>query len=178
MMLRFLAQNQIGRPEILSLIGLSVAATRSSGASGELERLEEWSRADRETRRRALALALERIRRLDPSIQAWVQVLPQPQTGDGPLSGIPFGAKDVIETKNLVTEYGSPIYKGRHGSADAAIIRRMQAVGAILVGKTQAAAFAFRTPRRHTTHEIWATRQAAVPADRPLPLPLVWYLSR
>jgi len=109
-------------------------------------RLEEWLRADRETRRQALELCLERIGRMDPSIHAWVQVLPQPQTGDGPLSGIPFGVKDVIETRNLVTEYGSPIYKGRHGSADAAIVRRVQALGAILMGKTQAAAFAHRTP--------------------------------
>jgi Asp-tRNA(Asn)/Glu-tRNA(Gln) amidotransferase A subunit family amidase len=108
--------------------------------------LKEWLRADRETRRQALELCLERIGRMDSSIHAWVQVLPQPQIGDGPLSGIPFGVKDVIETMNLVTEYGSPIYKGRHGSADAAIVQRVQTLGAILLGKTQAAAFAHRTP--------------------------------
>jgi len=65
---------------------------------------------------------------------------------DGPLSGIPFGVKDIIETRNLVTEYGSPIYKGRHGDADAAIVRLIQGAGGVMVGKTQAAAFAYRTP--------------------------------
>jgi Asp-tRNA(Asn)/Glu-tRNA(Gln) amidotransferase A subunit family amidase len=111
-----------------------------------LERLEDWFDAAPETRRKALDLCLESIARLDPSIHAWVQVLPQPQIGDGPLSGIPFGVKDSIETKNLVTEYGSPIYRGRYGSADAAIVQRVQAAGAILMGKTEAAAFAYRTP--------------------------------
>ena len=108
--------------------------------------LEQWLCAGRETRSKALELCLARIRSMDPSLHAWVQVLPQPQSGDGPLSGIPFGVKDVIETRNLVTEYGSPIYKGRYGSADAAIVRRVEALGAILIGKTQAAAFAHRTP--------------------------------
>jgi len=89
---------------------------------------------------------LQRIHRLDESIRAWVQVRPQPQTGDGSLSGIPFGAKDIIETRNLVTEYGSPIYKGRIGADDAAIVRRLKSLGAILVGKTQTAAFAHTSP--------------------------------
>ena len=109
-------------------------------------RLEEWSRATPAAKKRALESSLERIRRMDPSIRAWVQVLPQPQVGDGPLSGIPFGVKDIIETRKLVTEYGSPIYKGRHGTADAAIVRQLQSLGGIVVGKTQAAAFAYRTP--------------------------------
>src|SRR5258708_4225322 len=125
---------------------MSWAANRMSAASARLERLEDWFSASRAARKDALALCLERIERMDPSIHAWVQVLPQPQMGDGPLAGIPFGVKDVIETKNLVTEYGSPIYKGRHGPADAAIVQRLRGLGAILVGKTQAAAFAHRTP--------------------------------
>jgi Asp-tRNA(Asn)/Glu-tRNA(Gln) amidotransferase A subunit family amidase len=83
---------------------------------------------------------------MDPSIQAWVQVLPQEPTGSGPLSGIPFGVKDIIETKGLATEYGSPIYKGRIGTDDAAIVRNLRRRGGVLLGKTQAAAFAFRTP--------------------------------
>jgi Asp-tRNA(Asn)/Glu-tRNA(Gln) amidotransferase A subunit family amidase len=109
-------------------------------------RFEQWLHADPDTRKRALAASLQRIRRLDKSICVWVQVHPQPQTGDGPLSGIPFGAKDIIETRNLVTEYGSPVYKGRRGVDDAAIVRRLKSLGAILVGKTQTAAFAHTTP--------------------------------
>ena len=89
---------------------------------------------------------LARIRELDPSIHAWVKVDPQPATGEGPLSGLPFGAKDIIETRGLPTEYGSPIYRGRVGTEDAAIIRMLRGLGAILVGKTHTTAFAYRDP--------------------------------
>ena len=44
-------------------------------------------------------------------------------TGAGPLDEIPFGAKDIMETRGLSTEYGSPIYKGRIGTSDAVIVR-------------------------------------------------------
>jgi Asp-tRNA(Asn)/Glu-tRNA(Gln) amidotransferase A subunit family amidase len=136
----------VPRRKLLSLVGMSLAAQRLPAASEKMETLADWLRASRATRKAALASCLERIERMDSSIHAWVQVLPQPQIGDGPLAGIPIGVKDVIETRNLVTEYGSPIYKGRHGAADAAIVQRFQSLGAIVVGKTQAAAFAYRTP--------------------------------
>ena len=89
---------------------------------------------------------LERIRALEPSIHAWVEVAPQPRTGPGLLTGIPFGAKDIIETRGLATEYGSPIYEGRIGTHDAAIIQLLRDRGAILLGKTHTTAFAYRTP--------------------------------
>jgi Asp-tRNA(Asn)/Glu-tRNA(Gln) amidotransferase A subunit family amidase len=108
--------------------------------------LYDWLRAPREERARARQTCLDRITTLDPSIHAWVQVSPQPATGDGPLAGIPFGAKDIIETRGLATEYGSPIYKGRIGTDDAAIVRDLRQRGAILMGKTQTTAFAYRTP--------------------------------
>jgi Asp-tRNA(Asn)/Glu-tRNA(Gln) amidotransferase A subunit family amidase len=72
-------------------------------------------------------------------------VQPKRPTADGPLSEIPFGAKDIIETQGMATEYGSPLYKGRLGTADAAIIREMRSRGAILLGKTVTTAFAYRT---------------------------------
>src|SRR6202045_1823227 len=111
-----------------------------------METLTEWLQADRKARKRGVELCLQRIRELEPSIHAWVQVQPERPTADGPLSEIPFGAKDIIETKGLATEYGSPIYRGRLGTADAAIIREMRSHGAILLGKTVTTAFAYRTP--------------------------------
>ncbi len=113
--------------------------------STRMETLTEWLQADRDTRKRGLELCLQRIRELEPSIHAWVQVQPERSTADGPLSEIPFGAKDIIETQGMATEYGSPLYKGRLGSADAAIIREMRSRGAILLGKTVTTAFAYRT---------------------------------
>lgn len=111
-----------------------------------LETFTQWMNASREVRARALQPCLDRIRAMDSSVHAWVQVLPQRPTGDGPLSEIPFGAKDIMETRGLSTEYGSPIYKGRIGTADAAIVRELRQRGAILLGKTQTTAFAYFTP--------------------------------
>ena len=125
----------------------SVAVATGAGAEApRLETFTEWLNASRKARTLALQPCVERIRTLDSSIEAWVQVLPQKPTGNGKLSEIPFGAKDIIETKGLATEYGSPIYQGRIGTADAAIVRELRQRGAVLLGKTQSAAFAYRTP--------------------------------
>ena len=114
--------------------------------SPRMETFIEWLQADLETRKRGLQICLRRIQELEASIHAWVQVQPERPTAVGPLSEIPFGAKDIIETQGMATEYGSPLYKGRLGSADAAIIRAMRSRGAILLGKTVTTAFAYRTP--------------------------------
>jgi amidase len=121
-------------------------AIGAAAQTPRLETLTEWLHAPPETRELALQPCLDRIRALDASIHAWVQVLPQKPTGNGKLSQIPFAAKDIIETKGLSTEYGSPIYRGRIGTADAAIVREMRERGAILLGKTRTTAFAYRTP--------------------------------
>src|SRR5579864_7772498 len=115
-------------------------------AESRLERLCDWIEADREARRRGVEQCLARIRELEPSIHAWVRVEPVPPTGDGPLSGIPYGAKDILETRSLPTEYGSPLYRGRIGGEDAALIRELSSRGSLLLGKTVTAAFAYKTP--------------------------------
>ena len=93
-----------------------------------------------------LASCLDRISRLDPEIRAWVQVHPQPPLGYGPLESIPFGAKDIFETRGMATEYGTRLYAGRKGETDAALITELRSLGAILVGKTQTTAFASFDP--------------------------------
>jgi Asp-tRNA(Asn)/Glu-tRNA(Gln) amidotransferase A subunit family amidase len=128
------------------LFAMSAAATGLADEPPRLETLTEWMKASRATRERALQPSVERIRALDASIQAWVQVSPQRPTGSGKLSEIPFAVKDIIETRGLATEYGSPIYKGRIGTADAAIVRDLRQRGGVLMGKTQTTSFAYRTP--------------------------------
>jgi amidase len=128
------------------LLASLALATGASAQSPRLETFSQWLAASPRIRDAALQPCLDRIRSLDREIQAWVQVLPQKPTGNGALSGIPFGVKDIIETKGLATQYGSPIYKGRIGSADAAIVRELRHRGGVMVGKTHTTAFAYRTP--------------------------------
>ena len=81
----------------------------------------------------------------DP-FDAWVEINPQPPLGDGPLNGIPFGVKDIIETAGLATEYGSPLYAGRKGTRDAEIVTMLRRAGGIMYGKTRTTAFAYFDP--------------------------------
>jgi Asp-tRNA(Asn)/Glu-tRNA(Gln) amidotransferase A subunit family amidase len=125
---------------------LTAGTTLRAKPSDRLETLRDWFGADKDTRRRGLEQTLALIKREDASVQAWVQVSPQMPTGEGKLSDIPFGAKDIIETKGLSTAYGSPAYAGRIGVSDADIVKNLRHHGAILLGKTQTAAFAIRDP--------------------------------
>ncbi len=95
---------------------------------------------------RPLAAWLARIAVCEPSVRAWVEVNPQAALAEGPLSGIPFGAKDIFETAGMATEYGSPVYAGRKGECDAAVIDALRRRGAILLGKTHTTAFASFDP--------------------------------
>jgi Asp-tRNA(Asn)/Glu-tRNA(Gln) amidotransferase A subunit family amidase len=130
---------------MLEMAGVSGVRT-AAAEPPQLKTVREWLRADREARKRGVEDCLKRIKELEPSIHAWVTVQPEKPTADGPLSGIPFGAKDIIETQNLATEYGSPLYKGHVAAQDAAIIRDVRGRGAVLLGKTVTTAFAYRTP--------------------------------
>jgi Asp-tRNA(Asn)/Glu-tRNA(Gln) amidotransferase A subunit family amidase len=139
----------VDRRDFLSA-GVAAAAGRAAmnaqDTKPRLETLSEWLAAPVKTRRLALESCLDRIRELEPSIHAWVKVEPRHPAGSGALAEIPYGVKDIVETRGMATEYGSPIYKGRVGTADGAIIREMTKRGALLLGKTQTTAFAYQTP--------------------------------
>jgi Asp-tRNA(Asn)/Glu-tRNA(Gln) amidotransferase A subunit family amidase len=66
-------------------------------------------------------------------------------THRGPLHGIPVGVKDIIDTTDLPTEYGSPIYAGYRPTQDAEVVARLRAAGALIVGKTVTTEFALFT---------------------------------
>ena len=93
----------------------------------------------------SLARCLKTIEERDPELQAWVAVVPR-EGGAGPLAGVPYGAKDIYETRGLPTEYGSPLYRGRQGVRDAALIEMLTGAGAVLLGKTHTTAFAYFDP--------------------------------
>ena len=94
----------------------------------------------------ALDECLARIAERDSEIHAWVEVNPRPALGAGTLNGVPFGVKDIFETAGMATEYGSPIYAGRKGEGNAALVEHLLCRGAILLGKTHTTAFASFDP--------------------------------
>ena len=138
----------MNRRTFLTGVAASIAGTRfaSAAEAPRLTTFRDWQRASRDERARALQPLAARIRELDRPIHAWVQIAPEQATGSGALDSIPFGVKDIIETKGLATEYGSPIYKGRIGTEDAAIVRDLRGRGGVVMSKTHTTSFAFRTP--------------------------------
>jgi amidase len=128
------------------LLAAIAVGTRTYAAGARFDTLREWLVADPQAREAARQGCLDTIGAREDDVRAWVQVKPQPPLGAGPLIGIPFGVKDIIETQGLATEYGSPIYQGRIGTEDATIVRQLRRRGGVLLGKTQTVAFAYRDP--------------------------------
>ncbi|MCP4382018.1 MAG: amidase, partial [Hyphomicrobiales bacterium] len=64
----------------------------------------------------------------------------------GPLDGLPVGIKDIVDTRDMPTENGTPIDVGRRPAKDAVIIERLRAAGAVIMGKTVTTEFGSRHP--------------------------------
>jgi Asp-tRNA(Asn)/Glu-tRNA(Gln) amidotransferase A subunit family amidase len=103
---------------------------------------------------------LERAR-ARAEVKAWVWLDPerslaQARAADragrpGVLAGVPIGVKDVIDTVDMPTQHGSPIYRGNRPYADAACVALIRAAGGVIFGKTVTTEFANRDPRE-TVH--------------------------
>jgi Asp-tRNA(Asn)/Glu-tRNA(Gln) amidotransferase A subunit family amidase len=103
---------------------------------------------------------LERIRSLEPKVQAWQfldeeHALAQARARDGekrngqpigPLHGVPVGIKDIIDTGDMPTENGTVLHKGRTPREDAAVVRMLRAAGAVILGKTVSTECAYFNP--------------------------------
>ena len=61
----------------------------------------------------------------------------------GPLHGIPYGLKDLFDTKDIETAWGAEPYQNRLPLEDAEIVKRLRAAGAVLLGKTAVGALAY-----------------------------------
>jgi len=103
-----------------------------------------------------VAAYLERIAARESVVGAWQYLdtdlaLAQARQRDneaprGPLHGIPIAVKDLIDTFDMPTTYGSPIYRGHRPAADASCVALARAAGAIVLGKTVTTEFATFTP--------------------------------
>ena len=144
----------------------------------------------RELTAEALAAAcFERIAERDDAVRAWAfihekQALAAARELDraprrSRLHCVPFGIKDIIDTEDLPTEYGSPIYRGHRPRADAACVALLRRAGCLILGKTVSTEFANHHPAptrnphdpAHTPGGSSSGSAAAV-ADHMVPLAL------
>ena len=70
-----------------------------------------------------------------------------------PIDGMPIGVKDIIETIDMPTENGSPLFAGFHSQRDSASVAALREAGAVIVGKTVTTEFAWMQPR--ATRNPW-----------------------
>ena len=129
-----------------------------------------------------LERCIERIEALDGAVMAFAflnlerarQVADESRArykAGRPLSvvdGLPIGIKDLIETYDMPTEFGSELFKGHQPMTDAASVRALRQGGAVLVGKTVTVCFGGGDPAR--TRTPFDTRRT--PASRMLPVAL------
>ncbi|MGE0255756.1 MAG: amidase [Alphaproteobacteria bacterium] len=118
---------------------------------------------------------LTRIAALDPALSAWQRVtadIARAQAREaaaeiaagrwrGPLHGIPYGVKDIIETAGVTTTHGSPLFRDHVPARDADCVARLRRAGAVMLGKTLTHEFAAAatTINRHygTARNPWDT---------------------
>ncbi len=113
-------------------------------------------RNGRLTSERLVEACLERIENREDTVGAWAYINPDLALAEarardkeeprGLLHGIPVGVKDVIDTADMPTEYGSPIYKGNQPAWDAACVAQVREAGGVILGKTVSTEFATRYP--------------------------------
>lgn len=106
---------------------------------------------------------LRRIEAREPVVRAWVQLeagraMAEARARDaeaprGPLHGVPVAIKDIIDTADFPTAYGSPIYEGHRPGLDAACVALVRRAGGIILGKTVTTEFAAFHPGK-TTHPL------------------------
>lgn len=119
--------------------------------------LGHWLRTGGVTARRLAEVHLERIRRLEPVLEAVVTLtdalaLEQADAADadlaagrdrGPLHGIPYGAKDLFDTNGIATTWGATPYRDRVAERDAVVVARLREAGAVMLAKTTLGALAY-----------------------------------
>jgi len=141
---------------------------RSGGSAGDLpakddqialasvSELSRWIETRQLTSERLTNIYLERIARHDARLHCVITLtrelaLRQARQADteiaagkyrGPLHGIPWGAKDLLDTAGIATTYGAEPYRNRIPDKDAVVVRRLHEAGAVLIAKLSLGALA------------------------------------
>src|SRR5438132_1270904 len=102
--------------------------------------------AGRTTCEAVVRACLDRIAAREADVQAWAHLDPDQALASarafdrsgrrGPLAGVPVGVKDIIDTFDMPTEWGTPIHRGRRTGRDAACVALTRKAGGVVLGKT------------------------------------------
>ncbi len=149
--------------------GQAVPADDTEVAFARLTQLARWVESRRLTSVRLTSIYLDRLERFDPKLRCVITLMrdsamAQAKQADqeiaagkyrGPLHGIPWGAKDLLDTAGVATTYGAEPYRNRVPEQDSAVVKRLREAGAILVAKLSLGALAL--------NDIWFGGQTMNP---------------
>ena len=138
-------------------------------AFASVAQLSRWIEARQITSERLTNIYLQRIARFDPKLHCVITLtrqhaLAQARQADaeiaagryrGPLHGIPWGAKDLLDTANIPTTYGAEPFRNRIPTVDASVVERLNQAGAVLIAKLSLGALAL--------NDIWFGGQTMNP---------------
>ena len=138
-------------------------------AFAPVSQLSRWIESKQLTSERLTQIYLNRIDRLDSKIRAVITItrdhaLARAKAADaeiaagkyrGPLHGIPYGVKDLLDTKGIPTTYGAEPFRNRVPSEDSAVVRRLNEAGGVLIAKLSLGALAL--------NDIWFGGQTMNP---------------
>lgn len=138
-------------------------------AFAPVTRQSKWIRSGALSSARLTDIYLDRIARLGDRLDCYVTVLPERARAEaqamdallaagiwlGPLHGIPYALKDLFDAKGVRTTWGAEPWADRIAEADAVIVERLRAAGAVLIGKASVGAIAYG--------DIWLGRKTRNP---------------
>ncbi len=138
-------------------------------AYASVAHLGQWIRSRKLSSSRLTGIYIQRIKRFDPKLRCVITLceahaLAQAEQADreiaaghyrGPLHGIPWGAKDLLDTAGIATTWGAEPFRHRVPTEDATVVRRLDAAGAVLLAKLSMGALAL--------NDIWFGGQTMNP---------------
>ena len=138
-------------------------------AFAPVSKLSRWIETKALTSERLTRIYLERIKRFDAKLRCIITLtaehaLTQARQADqeiaagkyrGPLHGIPYGVKDLLDTAGIATTWGAEPFRDRVPTADSAVVARLNAAGAVLIAKLSLGALAL--------NDIWFGGQTMNP---------------
>jgi Asp-tRNA(Asn)/Glu-tRNA(Gln) amidotransferase A subunit family amidase len=149
--------------------GAPLPASDDDIAFAPIARLSRWIESRQLTSERLTNIYLSRIERLDSKIRSIITLtkdhaLARAKQADaeiaagryrGPLHGVPYGVKDLLDTKDIPTTYGAEPFRNRVPSADSAVVSRLNDAGAVMIAKLSLGALAL--------NDIWFGGQTMNP---------------